>query len=275
MATPLDAPLDAAALRARLVEPHGVYSALDVVASTRSTNADLAKAAVAGAADRTVLLAEEQSAGQGRRGRSWSSPPGGLYLSVLFRPTDVPAQRLPWLNLLAGVALVRVARSVGVEASLKWPNDLLLGPDGRKGAGILSEITAGVAQAVVVGIGLNVGKLPDDIQPAPGGLEPTSLADEGAEADRFELAVKLLSELGSLEKAWRETGGDPFASGLHEEYQQHSATVGRRVRVELAGGMQLQGTAQRIEADGTLVVRGPDGADHGVSAGDVVHLRPA
>ncbi|WP_235921829.1 biotin--[acetyl-CoA-carboxylase] ligase [Lentzea tibetensis] len=267
--------LDADALRAELVAPHGPYSALDVVPTTRSTNADLAKAAVAGAADRTVLLSEEQTAGQGRRGRTWSSPRGGLYLSVLFRPTDVPAQRLPWLNLLAGVALVRVARSLEVPAALKWPNDLLLGSAQRKGAGILSEITAGVAQAVVVGIGLNVAPLPSDVQPAPGGLEPTSLADEGATADRNAIAISLLRELGALEAKWRETGGDPFASGLHEEYQQHSATVGERVRVELAGGVQLHGTAQRIEADGTLVVRAQDGTDHGVSAGDVVHLRRA
>src|SRR5687768_2662835 len=126
--------LDADALRAQLVAPYGLYSALDVVPTTRSTNADLARAAVAGAPDRTVLIAEEQTAGQGRRGRAWSSPRGGLYLSVLFRPTDVPAQRLPWLNLLAGVALVRVARSVDVAASLKWPNDLLLGEGQRKGA---------------------------------------------------------------------------------------------------------------------------------------------
>jgi BirA family transcriptional regulator, biotin operon repressor / biotin---[acetyl-CoA-carboxylase] ligase len=272
----MDTALDAEALRARLVAPNGPYAALDVVASTASTNADLAKAATEGAADRTVLIALEQSAGQGRRGRTWSSPPGGLYVSVLFRPTGVPPKQLPWLNLIAGVALVRVAHSVGVEASLKWPNDLLLGPKAGKGAGILSEITAGIAQAVVVGIGLNVAKLPDDVEPAPGGLAPTSLEDVGAaELDRGELAFRLLTELAVLEGVWRKNGGDAVESGLLEEYQEHSATVGERVRVELAGGVQLLGVAQRIEADGTLVVRGTDGVDHGVSAGDVVHLRPA
>ncbi|RAS68989.1 BirA family biotin operon repressor/biotin-[acetyl-CoA-carboxylase] ligase [Lentzea atacamensis] len=272
----MDTALDAEALRARLVAPNGPYAALDVVASTASTNADLAKAATEGAADRTVLIALEQSAGQGRRGRTWSSPPGGLYVSVLFRPSGVPPKQLPWLNLIAGLALVRVARSVGVEASLKWPNDLLLGPKAEKGAGILSEITAGVAQAVVVGIGLNVAKLPDGVQPAPGGLAPTSLEDVGAaELDRGELAFRLLTELAVLEGVWRKNGGDAVESGLLEEYQEHSATVGERVRVELSGGVQVLGTAQRIEPDGTLVVRGSDGVDHGVSAGDVVHLRPA
>jgi BirA family biotin operon repressor/biotin-[acetyl-CoA-carboxylase] ligase len=272
----MDTALDAEALRARLVAPNGPYAALDVVASTASTNADLAKAAAEGAADRTVLIAGEQSAGQGRRGRTWSSPPGGLYVSVLFRPTGVPPKQLPWLNLIAGLALVRVAQSVGVAASLKWPNDLLLGPKAEKGAGILSEITAGVAQAVVVGIGLNVAKLPGDIEPAPGGLAPTSLEDAGAsELDRGELAFRLLTELAVLEGVWRKNDGDASESGLLEEYQEHSATVGRRVRVELAGGVELVGVAQRIEPDGTLTVRGTDGVDHGVSAGDVVHLRPA
>ncbi|GHH58812.1 biotin--[acetyl-CoA-carboxylase] ligase [Lentzea cavernae] len=260
--------LDAEELRSRLVAPNGPYAALDVVASTPSTNADLASSS---AADRTVLIALEQTAGQGRRGRSWSSPEGGLYLSVLFRPAGVPAARLPWLNLIAGLALVRVAQSAGVEASLKWPNDLLLG--GGKGAGILSEITAD--GSVVVGIGLNVAKLPADVQPAPGGLAPTSLEDQGADLDRGELAFRLLVELAGLEGVWRKNGGDAEESGVLEEYVEHSSTIGQRVRVELAGGLELLGVAQRIEPDGTLTVRGDDGQDHGVSAGDVVHLRPA
>lgn len=262
--------LDAEALRARLVAPNGPYAALDVVESTASTNADLA--AATGAADRTALIALEQTAGQGRRGRGWSSPVGGLYVSVLFRPAGVAPARLPWLNLIAGLALVRVAASVGVEATLKWPNDLLLGEG--KGAGILSEITAD--GSVVVGIGLNVAKLPGDVEPAPGGLAPTSLEDAGAtDLDREELAFRLLVELTGLEGVWRKNGGDAVESGLLEEYLEHSATVGSQVRVELAGGQELIGVAQRVEADGTLVVRGGDGVDHGVSAGDVVHLRPA
>ncbi|HEX7302212.1 biotin--[acetyl-CoA-carboxylase] ligase [Lentzea sp.] len=260
------------ALRAKLVAPNGPYAALDVVESTPSTNADLA--AASDAADRTVLIALEQTAGQGRRGRSWSSPVGGLYVSVLFRPAGVSPAKLPWLNLIAGLALVRVAQSVGVEAALKWPNDLLLGSSAGKGAGILSEITAD--GAVVVGIGLNVAKLPAGVEPAPGGLAPTSLEDQGAaELDREELAFRLLVELAGLEGVWRKNGGDAVESGVLEEYLEHSATVGSRVRVELSGGVQLEGVAQRIEPDGTLTVRAADGLEHGVSAGDVVHLRPA
>ncbi|MEU4801924.1 biotin--[acetyl-CoA-carboxylase] ligase [Actinosynnema sp. NPDC023587] len=258
----MSTPLDAADLRTRLVGP---YAALDVVGSTGSTNADLRAAT----RDRTVLIAEEQTAGQGRRGRGWSSPGGGLYASVLFTPAGVPANRLPWLTLLAGIALVRTAASVGVEANLKWPNDLLVGD--RKAAGVLAEITTG--HAVVVGTGLNVAALPPDVEPGAGGLVPTSLEEHaGGPVDRAEVAVTLLTELDGLERRWRDAGGDPVDTGLLAEYRAHCGTLGRPVRVELPGG-HLVGTARSVEADGTLVLRDESGADHTVSAGDVVHLR--
>ncbi|MFT7836640.1 biotin--[acetyl-CoA-carboxylase] ligase [Saccharothrix sp. BKS2] len=257
--------MDAATLRDRLVGP---YAAVDVVASTGSTNADLRAAAGSGAPDRTALIAGEQLSGQGRRGRGWVSPTGGLYLSVLFRPVGVPAQRVPWLTLLAGVALVRAAADAGVRATLKWPNDLLVG--GAKAAGVLAEVTAD--EAVVLGVGLNVARLPADVEPGAGGLAPTSLADHAAApVDRTELAVSLLRQLHDLEARWRGLAGDDPA--LREEYRAHCATLGHPVRVELARGVALLGTARDVADDGTLVVRDETGADHPVSAGDVVHLR--
>ncbi|MFI9007441.1 biotin--[acetyl-CoA-carboxylase] ligase [Actinosynnema sp. NPDC053489] len=258
--------LDAAALRSALT---GRYATVDVVPETGSTNADLRGAAVRGAHDRTALLAERQTAGQGRRGRGWTSPTGGVYLSVLFRPTGVAPARLPWLTLLAGVALVRTAREFGVEATLKWPNDLLVGD--AKAAGVLAEIAPGSGQAVVVGIGLNVAKLPDDVEPGAGGLVPTSLEDHAGPLDRTRVAIALLRELAALEERWRRSGGDEPA--LREEYRRHCVTLGRPVRVELAGGGALLGTAHDLGVDGTLVVRDESGDEHSVSAGDVVHLR--
>jgi BirA family biotin operon repressor/biotin-[acetyl-CoA-carboxylase] ligase len=255
-------------LTRRLVHPNGPYTDIEVVDSTGSTNADLL--ARTGVADRTVLIAREQTAGEGRRGRSWVSPAGGLYMSVYYAPALPPA-RLPWMTLLAGVALVKVARSVGVDAVLKWPNDLLLGPDQRKGAGVLASIGG---SGVVLGLGLNVAALPDDIPLGAGGLQATSLEDEGAnELDRTELAARLLTELAALEGPWRAAGGDPFASGLHEEYRKYSGTLGQEVRVELSGDVELMGTARYLETDGTLVVRDAEGHEHSVPAGDVIHLR--
>lgn len=258
-------PVDADRLRAAVP----AYPVIDVVPTTTSTNADLAAAARAGAADRTVLIADEQTAGQGRRSRSWVSPPGaGLYVSLLLRP-GVPAARLSWLTMLAGVAVVRTARWSGVDAVLKWPNDLLLGPERRKGAGILAE-TSGAA--VVLGIGLNVLPLPADVPLGPGGLAPTSLADEGAHTlDRTEIAVHLLTELAALETSWRRSGGDPVAGG-YSDYVGYCATVGQQVRVELPDA-EIVGTAVDVDLDGHLLVRTEDGAVHPVSAGDVVHLR--
>ncbi|MFD9741861.1 biotin--[acetyl-CoA-carboxylase] ligase [Umezawaea sp. NPDC059074] len=266
----MSTPLDVDALRSRLVGP---YAAIDFTPSTRSTNADLVRAAADGAPDRTVLIADEQTAGQGRRGRTWVSPPGsGLYVSVLFRPTGVDPARLPWLTLIAGLSLVRVADALGVQATLKWPNDLLLGPDRRKGAGVLAETSGG---AVVVGIGLNIAPLPTDVVPGPGGLTPTSLADEGAtDLDRTTIAERLLTALSELESDWRSVSGDARDSGLLDDYREHCSTLGQRVRVELTGGAELLGTGHDIALDGTLVVRADNGVDHSVSAGDVVHLRP-
>jgi BirA family transcriptional regulator, biotin operon repressor / biotin---[acetyl-CoA-carboxylase] ligase len=253
--------------------PVELYAAVDVVPTTASTNADLVEAARHGAADRTVLIADEQTGGQGRRSRTWVSPAGtGLYLSVLLRPEQVPPTRLAWLTMLAGVALVRTARWAGAVAELKWPNDLLLGPDRQKGAGVLAEANDG---AVVLGIGLNVLPLPADVPLGPGGLVPTSLAEVGAtRLDRTDIAGRLLAELARLERAWRESAGDPEIDGARDEYIGYCATVGQRVRVELPSST-LTGTATGIGADGSLLVRTDDGLDHAVSAGDVVHLRPA
>src|SRR5262245_4332406 len=184
--------LDVLALREQLVAPNGPYAALDVVETTGSTNADLMTAAGEGAADRTVLVAEQQTAGRGRRSREWVSPAGsGVYLSVLVRPATVPAARLGTLGMVAGLALMHAAReTAGIDASLKWPNDLLVG-DGTKAAGVLSEVAAG--QAAVVGVGLNVTALPEGADPGPGGLPPGSFADAGAKVtDRTEITASFL-----------------------------------------------------------------------------------
>jgi BirA family transcriptional regulator, biotin operon repressor / biotin---[acetyl-CoA-carboxylase] ligase len=265
--------LDVDALRAALVTPNGPYSALDVVETTGSTNADLRDAARADAEDRTVLIAEQQTAGQGRRARNWVSPPRtGLYLSVLLRPHDVPPNRIPWITLLAGVALVCTAReTAGVDAVLKWPNDLLAGPDRSKCAGVLAEAVNG---GIVLGMGLNVATLPDDVPAGVGGLVPTSLAQQGARTtDRTELAVALLLTLSQLDARWRLAYGDPMACGLLDAYREHCATLGMRVRIELPGDNELTGTAVDLDREGQLMVRDDLGGHHAVRAGDVVHLR--
>ncbi len=265
--------LDVDALRDALVAPGGSYAALDVVASTGSTNADLIAAAARGAADRTVLIAEEQTAGRGRRSREWVSPPAaGLYLSVLLRPSKVPIARFGTLALVAGIALARTARHTGVIATLKWPNDLLAGTGMAKCAGVLAEVSAGQEPAVVVGIGLNVGRLPGEVPAGPGGLPATSLQQEGGTGDRTEVALALLRAFAEVERSWRGAAGDLVTSGLLAEYRGNCSTVGQRVRVELPEGRDTQGLATDIDADGQLVID-VGGTARSISAGDVVHLR--
>jgi BirA family transcriptional regulator, biotin operon repressor / biotin---[acetyl-CoA-carboxylase] ligase len=267
----MSSPLDAAELGAALA---GHYPRVDVVASTGSTNADLLAASGDGALDRTVLIAETQTEGRGRRARRWVSPPGtGLYVSVLLRPSEVAAPALGTLSMVAGLALAATAReTAGVAADLKWPNDLLVG--GAKCAGVLCEVGGASPSVVVVGIGLNVGSLGDEVPAGPGGLPATSLADAGAtETDRAAIAIALLTRFADLEARWRAAGGDLAASGLLEPYRERCATVAAALRVELPDGSTRTGVGRDIDGDGRLLVTGEDGVSFAVSAGDVVHVR--
>lgn len=270
--------LDGGRLRARLVDA-GPYAALDVVTVTGSTNTDLAAAASRGAADRTVLIAEEQRAGRGRMQRQWTSPRGqGLFVSVLLRP-EVPQSAVSWVPLVAGIALAEtVQRTTGVPARLKWPNDLLLGSgdEWRKAAGILGEAAAGPdGLALVLGMGVNVLQRPEDLPRGAGGLPATSLAAEGAEVDREEFAVALLTAFAEAEGSWRAASGDVVGSGLLDRYRALCSTLGQQVRVELGPEEQLRGVATDVDTEGRLVVRADSGRTTAVSAGDVVHVRPA
>jgi BirA family biotin operon repressor/biotin-[acetyl-CoA-carboxylase] ligase len=263
--------IDGARLTAALQDR---YAKIDVVETTGSTNADLRKALEAGAADRTVLLAEEQTAGVGRRARTWSSPKGaGLYLSVALRPSGVSFAALGSLSVVAGLAVRAAAAGVGVDAVLKWPNDVLIGR--AKCAGILAEAAGGAEPSIVLGIGLNVLPL-GDVQPGPGGLPATSLAEHGATTtDRTDVALALLTELDELERRWRFAGGDLTEAGLLGDYRAHCSTLGQDVEVQLPDGTSLTGRAADIDAAGQLQVDMVDGQRHTVFAGDVVHVRPA
>lgn len=268
--------LDAAQLRAELVAPRGPYAALDVVASTGSTNLDLRAAALEGASDRTVLIAEEQTAGVGRLSREWVSPPEvGLYLSVLLRPAGVPTSSIGSLSIAAGLALADVAAALGVRATLKWPNDVL-SADGAKLAGVLSELVPGTGDAelaVVLGIGLNV--LPvGDVPPGPGGLPATSLAECGAtDVDRTDVAGALLRALAVREHQWRSAGGDLAEAALLDDYRDSCSTLRSRVEVSMPGSERVSGEAIDVDFAGQLVVVTDAGERVTVFAGDVVHVR--
>ncbi|MEV6654234.1 biotin--[acetyl-CoA-carboxylase] ligase [Streptomyces sp. NPDC051219] len=266
-------PLNATALRRALLRPDGLWTSLDVVQTTGSTNGDLAARAEQ-TPEGAVLVAEEQTAGRGRLDRNWSAPArSGLFFSVLLKPSDVPVERWGWLPLLAGVATASaLSRAAGVDTALKWPNDVLVTVEGeeRKAGGILAERAGGAGGGVVLGIGVNV-TLSNEELPVPGA---GSLVLAGAvSVDRDPLLRAVLRSLEQWYGDWREAGGDPDLSRLQESYAAGCATLGRTVRADLPGGRSVTGEAVAVDADGRLVLATGDGMQEPVGAGDIVHLR--
>jgi BirA family transcriptional regulator, biotin operon repressor / biotin---[acetyl-CoA-carboxylase] ligase len=223
-------------------------------ASIGSTNTYLVGEARTGAAEGTVAVADHQTAGRGRLGRSWTAPSGtSLLVSILLRPAHLAADRRHLVTAAVALAAAQACQIVaGFSPEIKWPNDLLVGD--RKLAGILAETER---DAVVVGMGINVASAP------PEGVSVEELA--GHPVDRGEL---LAATLEGLEGWYR----DP--PGVMVAYKEACATIGRQIRVELPSG-QLLGRAEFIDELGHLVVRTDDGALVDLAAGDVVHVRPS
>ena len=264
---PARPPLDMQSLRDGVLGPPSPWRRLDVVPTTASTNGDLVARAMAGEdIDGAVLIAEHQTAGRGRNGRGWSATPRAqILLSVGVAADAVPTPAWGWLPLAAGVAVADAVSAVtGVEAVLKWPNDLLAGEG--KLAGILSEAVP-TRTRIVIGIGVNVTLRSSE---APG-VGMASLLELGVEQpDRDRLVRRLLLELGTRLVDWQKAGASPK---LIADYRARSATIGSRVRATLPGGRQLVGGARDVDEQGRLVIDA-DGETVAVSAGDVVHLRP-
>ena len=262
----LDAPFD--------VEYH------DAIPSTNVRGRELA---ADGATD-VVVLADRQTGGRGRLGREWASPGGGVSLSVVCRP-DVPATHAPVFTLAAAVAVTRAAREAGVDARIKWPNDVVVPTDGvshegsdetplvrsgegepaggeRKLAGVLTEMEGEADRVswVVVGMGVNANVDPVDL---PGDANPTSIRAEAGDIDRRAFTQRLLAEFHELRRG---------PGSVVDAWRDHASTLGRRVRVETPGS-EVVGDAVDVRFPGTLVVDTGDERVE-VTAGDCEHLRP-
>jgi len=213
-----------------------------------------------------LLAAKEQTAGRGRRGRRWYSAHGAAATFSVARLTRRPVRELAGLSLVAGVAAAQALRALGAtETRLKWPNDLVVGD--RKLAGLLTESTPGEVTAVILGLGVNVTA---DAYPADLSGAATSCEEEAkGPVDRAELLVAVLTALEARYSAVLVKGGRETTM---EAYRADSATIGRRVRVELPTGI-LDGTADRVAWNGQLIVVDDNGGQHVVNAGDVIHLR--
>ena len=249
--------------------PNSRFAEFVLVEETGSTNLDMAKLASEGAPEGSVIIAERQTAGRGRQGRSWFSADGSaLAMSWLLRPQSDPAT---WglIPLIAGLAVVDALHRLGLpKAGLKWPNDVLV--DGRKLAGILCESQLGAQPSVVVGLGMNLSwgeGPPDDIAQIATSLEEQS----GAPQDRDEVARLVL---GSFERRWQELFEPDGAGRLIERYSEHCQTLQiEEISFSAVDGSVVTGRPSRIDLGGALVLQTPEGEVQ-ATAGDVRH-RPA
>ena len=245
---------------------------LHLHASLPSTNAEASRLADEGASHGEVVIAEQQTAGRGRRGRSWVGTEGkSLLLSVVLRP-QLPPQRAPELTLVAAIAVCEAARELGVpDATIKWPNDVEV--HGQKIAGLLLELKAEADRVhhVVLGVGVNVNQVEADL---PEELRKTATSLREVRGEPLSRGLFCARLLGRLED-WL---GMHEALGLGpviERWRQLSGTLGRRVRVELGDGSKVEGEATDLDETGALLVRMVNGAVHRIVAGDVEHLRAA
>jgi BirA family biotin operon repressor/biotin-[acetyl-CoA-carboxylase] ligase len=231
-----------------------------------STNSCAMREGEAGAPDGSVYFADEQTEGRGRGVHGWESPPGsGLYVSVLLRPRIAPADIL-WLSLAAGLAVQNAVRQVtSLDADLRWPNDLLLGP--RKFCGILTELNAEVTRVryVVVGMGINVHqeRFPEELR----GLATSLFIETGRTWPRQELLIALLQSLDCEVAALSDVAGSQQAAeSIRQRLESGSSWIrGKRVRVDEGEG--LRGVTEGLDARGFLLVRTAEGLRTVLSGG--------
>lgn len=251
-------------------------SAIVSTPETPSTQTEAKMAARAGAAHGTVFVTDFQSAGRGRRDRSWSARPGlDLTFSVILRP-DIEPRLAPLLNLAAALSVCRAVGDFSTEpraVSIKWPNDVLA--RGKKICGIICETAGGTEKIswAVLGIGVNVNGAASDMPPAaPGRPEAASLFAECGR--RFHLPQLLGLILASLDGFTRLAGDERGRARLLSLYAENCSTLGSPVKVITDEG-EFFGTASGIEDDGAIAVTDSEGRTAIFRAADVVHLRPA
>lgn len=249
-----------------LAVEHGLDAPFEVEYhdSIASTNDRARELAATGHGD-VAVLADEQTGGRGRLDREWASPSGGVWLSVVCRP-DLPPARAPVFTLAAAVAAAEAVADLGVDAGIKWPNDVLVPEEGasgvseRKLVGVLTEMEGEADRVswIVVGLGVNANVDADAVPETA-----ATLRELVGDVDRAELTRSILerfdelrADVGAVLPAWKDL----------------NVTLGRRVRVETPGG-EVVGDAVDVEFPGALVVATDEG-ERRISAGDCEHLRP-
>jgi len=245
---------------------HRVGRQLVCLPETASTNADAFRLAEEGAEEGTTVIADGQSGGKGRRGRSWSSPSGvNLYCSVVLRPAIMPHEA-PQLTFLSAVAVARAIEAVtALKPEIKWPNDILI--NGRKVAGLLNEMSAETdgINFVILGIGVNLNmtsdQFPDDVRTPATSL----LLEQKRLVNRAQFAAGMLNELDRLYADFLAEGFDAVRS----EWQERCCANGREVVVSEGEVETVRGMFNGIDSDGALLLRLKDGRIERILSGDV------
>lgn len=249
-------------LKTRIIGKEIIYKAV-----TQSTNTDAFELAKEGAIEGTCVIAELQTAGRGRLGRSWiAKPSSSILTSIIIKPQIAPSQA-PLLTLCAGIAVHRaIERVTSVVPHIKWPNDILI--NDKKVAGILTEMSAelDIVHFVVIGIGINVNY---DLRDMPDELIKTATS-LSAETDRFISRNYLLTALyEEIEGAYRRFIRQG-PSVIVEEWQERARISGRRISATVMNGTRITGWAQGVDDDGALLIKTDGGSVHRITTGEVI-----
>lgn len=257
-------PLDSAWISAH-AEGRSFGKTIELLNTTTSTQEDARRLAEAGAPEGTIVLAEEQTGGRGRMGKKFFSPFGkGIWMSILLRPKQ-PLHLTQQLTLLTGVAVRRaILKTTGVEAGIKWPNDLLI--DGKKICGILLESATedDMVRYCIAGIGISVNLKEEDYPEELRSIATSLRIVNGQNVDRNELICSILNEMETLYELYNEQGFESIAA----LWESASVTMNREVSVHSPRGI-LTGTAAGLHSSGALLVRNADGELVPVFSGDI------
>ncbi len=236
---------------------------------TDSTNSQAKRLAAEGAAEGTLVVAESQAGGRGRRGRSWFSPAGqNIYASVILRPAMAPSQT-PQITLTTAVAVARALQeAAGLNATIKWPNDILIAE--KKIAGILTEITTEMdaVDYVVVGLGVNVNTTAADMPPDIRPIATSVRIESGSRFSRSDLLCSLLQQFERYYDMLQYDGFKPIMA----QWREMSDIIGRPVYVDVLD-VRHAGIVEAVDDDGVLILKDDRGQRHRIFSGDVTRVR--
>lgn len=246
------------------LETEFIGKSIHAYESVPTTQTIASELAAKGAVNGTIVISEEQTEGKGRLRRVWHSPrQGGIWMSLIVKP-DIPPYHAPRLTLLTAVAVVLAIRETGVNAGIKWPNDVLV--NGRKIAGILTELHAESDRihSVIIGIGINVNQQPEDFSDDIKSLATSLAIEKGIRLDRVAFLQRFLVHFEELYQQFLKKGFLP----IKREWETYSVTIGKKVTAKTAQ-KTITGYASGINEDGILVVRDEAAKDHLIYSGDI------